>query len=95
MEPWQGNCRERNQMAAPPTRQLFIVSRETPYLAEYMRVQFLEDPDVLVVVDRRQGRDRRATPLPVEIERRAGDRRQRPRVDQQLKDAFHALVTVA
>ena len=76
-------------------QQLFIVSRETPYLAEYMRQQFREEPGVLVLVDRRQGRDRRSTSRPVDVERRAGNRRQRPAVDQQIKQAFHALVPVS
>ena len=76
-------------------RQLFIVSRETPYLAEYMRLEFREEPDVLVLVDRRKGRDRRSASRPVDVERRAGNRRQRPTVEQQLKDTFHALVTVS
>lgn len=77
------------------TRKLFIVSRETPYLAEYMRHQFRDEPDVLVLVDRRQGRDRRKTSQPVELERRATNRRKRPAVDQELKQAFHALVSVS
>jgi hypothetical protein len=77
-------------------RQLFIVSRETPYLAEYMRQQFSEEPYVNVFVDRRQGRDRRASLHPVEVERRGlADRRQRLTVERQIKEAFHALVTVA
>ena len=77
-------------------RRFFIVSRETPYLAEYMREEFREEPDVLVLVDRRQGRERRATPRPVEIERRGQrDRRQRTGVDREIKESFHALVTIA
>ena len=78
------------------SRQLFIVSRETPYIAEYMREQFGEEPNVTVLVDRREGRDRRATARPVEVERRGtADRRQRTAVDRQVKESFHALVTIA
>jgi len=76
-------------------RQLFIVSRETPYLVEYMRQQFGDEPGVMVLLDRRQGRDRRNSSRPVDVERRAGKRRQRPTVDQQIKQAFHALVTAS
>jgi hypothetical protein len=76
-------------------RHLFIVSRETPYLADYMREQFAGEPDVEVLVDRREGVDRRTGSAPVEGERRqASDRRRRSDVDQQLREAFHAFVTV-
>jgi len=77
-------------------RQLFIVSRETPYLADYMRQQFRDEPSVTVLVDRRQGNERRAMPRPVDIERRGTtNRRQRIEVDRQVKESFHALVTIA
>jgi hypothetical protein len=95
MPHWQGNCPEHSEMSESLPRQLFIVSRETPYIADYMRLQFREERDVLVLVDRRQGRDRRTTSRPVDVERRAGNRRQRPAVDQQIKEAFHALVSVS
>ena len=89
----------RGNSAAMPglmLRQFFIVSRETPYLAEYMREEFRDEPDVLVLVDRRRGGERRAISRSVEVERRGqGDRRQRPSVDQQLRDTFHVLVTIA
>ena len=75
-------------------RHLFIVSRETPYLADYMREQFASEPDVEVLVDRRQGGDRRAQATPVASERRGGDRRRSSDVDRQLRESFHALVTV-
>ena len=74
-------------------RQLFIVSRETPYLAAYMQEQFSDEPDVDVVVDRRSGLDRRASCRPVDVDRRAsGDRRQRHDVQQALRTSFHVLV---
>jgi hypothetical protein len=81
---------------------LFIVSRETPYLVEYMRSQFVGEPEVEVVIDRRGGRDRRVAsdgvspnaPSRARERRTAPDRRQRRHVDQQLREAFHALVTV-
>ena len=94
MRPWQVTCPERSEMTEPFPPQLFIVSRETPYVADYMRLQFREEPDVLVLVDRRQGRDRRTTSRPVDVDRRTGNRRRRPAVDQEIKEAFHALVTV-
>jgi hypothetical protein len=75
---------------------LFIVSRDTPYIADYMRQQFREEPGVIVMVDRRQGGDRRATPQPVDVERRNSiERRQQPAIERELKTSFHALVTIA
>ena len=77
------------------SRHLFIISRETPYLADYMRAQFSEEPHVEILVDRRRGPDRRLALNSVEIDRRAaGDRRRRHEVDDQLREAFHALVKI-
>jgi hypothetical protein len=74
---------------------LFIVSRETPYIAEYMRQQFREEPGVLVFVDRRQGGDRRAASRPVDVERRnSNERRQRAAIEHELRTSFHAMVTI-
>ena len=76
------------------SRHLFIVSRETPYLADYMREQFAAEPNVEVLVDRRQGADRRTRTTPIQSERRRGDRRRNNDVERQLRECFHALVTV-
>jgi hypothetical protein len=54
---------------------LFIVSRQQPALYSYLAREFSEEPDVRVILDRRQGERRR------HHERRAGDatdRRQHP-----------------
>ena len=76
-------------------RHVFVISRETPYLAEYMSAQFRDEDNVEVVVDRRSGRDRRATSRPVDIDRRAAaDRRRYTEVTRQLKESFHALITI-
>jgi len=75
-------------------RHLFIISRETPHLAEYMRLSFASEPGVQVVIDRRSGRDRRTKATAVVLERRTGDRRARPFVDRQLREYFHALITI-
>jgi hypothetical protein len=66
-------------------RHLFIVSRETPYLADYMREQFRDEPDVEIIVDRREGE---------RADNGTEERRARREVDQQLRVAFHAFVTV-
>jgi hypothetical protein len=78
----------------PMARHLFIVSRQTPYIADYMREQFSEQPEVAVILDRRV-RDRRSGGEPAHVDRRAGDRRQRPEIDTQLRTSFHAFVTLA
>jgi hypothetical protein len=81
-------------------QQLFIVSRETPYLADYMRQQFSGEPSVEVLLDRRSGGDRRcgdhsaSAGAPSPDRRVCADRRQRHDVDRQLREAFHALITV-
>ncbi|HET7379342.1 MAG TPA: hypothetical protein VFJ24_04800 [Gaiellales bacterium] len=76
-------------------RTLFIVSRETPYLVSYMRTQFSSEPDVEVLLDRRSGGDRRTSRSDRAPDRRTmDDRRQRRDVERQLRDAFHAVVTV-
>lgn len=75
-------------------RHLFIVSRETPYLADYMREQFRDEPTVEVFVDRRRG-ERRSQTRPTQGERRASDRRERREIDRALRESFHAFVTVA
>jgi hypothetical protein len=74
-------------------RHLFIISRETPYLADYMREQFRDEPEVQVLVDRRR-QERRATPNPVDADRRSSDRRERREVDRELRESFHAFVTL-
>jgi len=82
-------------------RHLFIVSRETPYLADYTREQFRDEPDVEIIVDRRQGDayvDRREDETADNGSGSSGhgteERRARREVDQQLRVAFHAFVTV-
>ena len=75
-------------------RHLFIVSRETPYLANYMREEFRDETGVEVFVDRRLNGERRATPRPVDVDRRSGERRRRKEIDRQLRESFHALVTI-
>jgi hypothetical protein len=75
-------------------RHLFIVSRETPYLADYMREQFRDEPSVEVFVDRRRG-ERRAQSAPTQRDRRGSDRRERSEIDRALRESFHAFVTLA
>ena len=93
----------RLQSVAFVPRHLFIVSRETPYLADYMREQFRDEPDVEIFVDRRRGE---RLPETRSVSGQNGtcalsgqngmcERRERQEVDEQLRVAFHAFVTVA
>ena len=75
-------------------RHLFIVSRETPYLANYMREEFRDETGVEVFVDRRLNGERRESRQPVDVDRRSGERRRRKEIDHQLRESFHALVTI-
>jgi len=69
------------------SRHLFIVSRETPYLAEYMRDQFGDEPNVEIFVDRRQRERRLDQPS-------SPERRGRLDVARELRESFHVLVTL-
>ena len=81
------------QRTPPGPRHLFIVSRHNPHLASYLRLHFLPETEVAVLVDRRQGERRRvvaaATP-----DRRRGNRRSRPEADREVHLTSYALVTL-
>ena len=79
-------------------RFLFIVARQLPNVYEHLRQQFAAEPEVQVIVDRRQGQrrqtDRRGSgnaPAPSD-ERRRGERRQNPGPDEQLRTMGYAFV---
>jgi hypothetical protein len=73
-------------------RYLLIISRETPYLVDYMREQFRDEPSVEIFLDRRKA-DRRGTSTPPG---QAGstDRRRRLDVDRALRESFHVFITL-
>jgi hypothetical protein len=72
--------------------QLFIIARSHPELYDYLSARFDADADVAVVLDRRLAPRRRRS-LPAAAERRRGDRRSRPDVDDQLRATALAVVT--
>jgi hypothetical protein len=74
-------------------RHLFIVSREAPGVAQFLREQFPPDSNVSVLLDRRHG-ERRRDSTPTAGDRRGPDRRQRPEVVDELRRHTHAFVTV-
>jgi hypothetical protein len=71
-------------------RLVFIVSRQRPELASYLRRQFSGVADVDVIVDRRIG-DRRLAPIPITDDRRKVDRRQEY-IDNRLDELGWAIV---
>ena len=78
-------------------RHLFIVGRAHPDLFDFLAKRFADDPNVVVILDRRVADRRHAlTPqLPLGMDRRRGiDRRSRPSVDEELKVRSHAIITL-
>jgi hypothetical protein len=71
-------------------RMLYIVSRQSPQLYDYLRRRCERDPEAEVVYDRRVG-ERRRGGAAVNVERRASGRR-RQSIDQSLRDLGWALV---
>jgi len=74
-------------------RERFIVATEDQPLYEYLTREFAGRPDVEVIIDRRRG-DRRRECLARTSERRAGDRRSRSRIDDDLGMLGFAVIPV-
>jgi hypothetical protein len=71
---------------------LFIVDREQPDLFAYLAREFSAEPDVTVILDRRQG-ERRARPRQLSpFERRQTDRRLKAEILGQLSTLGYAFV---
>jgi len=76
-------------------RHLFIVARQQPDLFSYLSREFSAEPDVTVIVDRRQGERRRA-PRPATAERRQqSDRRLQAGVVGHLSTLGYAFVRLS
>ena len=74
---------------------LFIVARQQPDLFSYLSREFAAEPDVTVIVDRRQG-ERRTTPRPTApADRRQSDRRSKAGNVGQLSTLGYAFVRLA
>lgn len=76
------------------SQHLFIVSRQQPELYSYLTQEFSEEPDVRVILDRREAErrrqpDRRASEP---TDRRHSDRRGDTEVDGQLSSLGYAFV---
>jgi hypothetical protein len=77
-------------------RHLFIVSRQQPDLFSYLSREFSAEPEVTVILDRRQG-ERRARPAPelAPVNRRQTDRRLKVELVTQLATLGYAFVRLA
>lgn len=78
--------------AADPVRYLVIVARPAADLLVRVSEQFLDDPRVRVILDRRHQPDRRRTHQPHPVERRRGERRRVPDYWEDLR--YHPVVLV-
>jgi hypothetical protein len=74
-------------------RTVYIVARDNPELYAYLRDRFAADGEVEVILDRRVGQRRQRNVSHPE-DRRRGDRRSRPHVDNELQIRSHAIITV-
>jgi hypothetical protein len=74
---------------------LFIVARQQPDLFSYLSREFSAEPDVTVIVDRRQG-ERRAAPRPTApADRRQRDRRRKAEIGGELSTLGYAFVRLS
>jgi hypothetical protein len=76
---------------------LFIVSRQSPDLFAYLSREFSAEPDVTVILDRRQG-ERRGTGergAGGSSDRRQSDRRLKAEIGRQLSTLGYAFVRLA
>lgn len=72
-------------------RELFIVAKERSDLYRYLSQTFSDAENVEVIFDRRAG-ERRDVVIPVRPERRRGERRNRPAVDEDLRTVGYAFL---
>jgi hypothetical protein len=76
-------------------RHLFIVDRQQTDLFSYLAREFSAEPDVTVMLDRRQG-ERRTSRRPVTpAERRQNDRRLKAEITGQLSTLGYAFVRLS
>ena len=75
-------------------RHVFIVSRAHPWLYSHLLERFSDDPNVLVVLDRRLAERRRGQSTCLHPERRKGDRRRTVRPEDDLHTRSHYIVEI-
>ena len=74
---------------------LFIVDREQPELFSYLSREFSAEPDVTVIVDRRQGERRGRARKLAPQERRQTDRRLQAELVGELSTLGYAFVRLS
>ncbi|HXD98059.1 MAG TPA: hypothetical protein VN646_16035 [Candidatus Acidoferrum sp.] len=74
---------------------LFIVDREQPDLFSYLAREFSAEPDVTVMLDRRQGERRMSRRQMAPSDRRQTDRRSKAEIAAQLSTLGYAFVRLS
>jgi hypothetical protein len=99
---FEGADVETEQQAATDTatatgtgkaRHLIIVSREHDFLYRYLLDRFSGDQNVEVILDRRKGDRRHKSGSWPGPNRRYGDRRKHPEIDEELRSRSHAILS--
>ncbi len=74
---------------------LFIVDREQPGLFSYLAREFSAEPDVTVILDRRQSERRTEQSQQASSDRRRTDRRLKAEIGEQLSTLGYAFVRLS
>ena len=75
----------------PRRRLVFIISRERLDLYDKLRQALIREPDVDLILDRREA-DRRLADSPIERERRGRQRRERLAADAEVRECGWTVV---
>jgi hypothetical protein len=80
-------------LRTPRRRLVFIVSRERMDLYERLRQALIREPDVDLVLDRRES-DRRLAQSPIERDRRGRQRRERLAADAEVRECGWTVLKI-
>jgi hypothetical protein len=80
-------------LRTPRRRLVFIVSRERMDLYERLRQALIREPDVDLVLDRRES-DRRQAQSPIERDRRGRQRRERLAADAEVRECGWTVLKI-
>ena len=82
-------------LRTPKRRLVFIVSRDRMDLYDRLREALIREPDVDLILDRRQGERRLGAAAATDRERRGGQRRERLEVDAEVRECGWAVVKIS
>jgi hypothetical protein len=82
-----------DMLRTPRRRLVFIVSRERMDLYERLRQALIREPDVDLVLDRRES-DRRLAQSPIERDRRGRQRRERLAADAEVRECGWTVLKI-